>query len=854
MKRVVVFGGGVAGLTAAHELAERGFAVALYERRQTVIGGKARSEEAGGATGGRLPLPGEHGFRFFPGFYRHVPDTMRRIPVKGQPDGVLQNLVPAPRGMMAMTQHQPFEYLMRLPEWDSASDWNVVFAQPAHLSEVGLTLKDLLYFFGRLLDVLTKCNARRLVELDGQTWWNFLDAKHQTPAFQLFLATGLTRNAVAAQAQLANARTISGIAIQLMLNMVTAGQVADRVLTGPTTAVWLEPWRQQLIKLGVEIHQDALVTAIEFDGRRMSGAIVQEAGTFAHVIADAYVCALPLDQAAVLLPASLLAYDPTLSGLPELKKQMNWMTGIQFFLDYDAEIDPGHINCVDSAWAVTAISQKQFWPSIVLSSYGDGTTKGIISADISNWTKPADGGPVAGKRAIDCTRDEIAAETWRQLVAGLSGGGAKCPLTTFRSYWIDDSIVNPDDPNQHELVNLEPLLVNQQDSWALRPDAATHVENLVLAGDYVRTNTDFASMEAANEAGRRAVNALLPRLEYLGPRCQIWGLDEPEIFAPFRAFDMERFARGEDWVRPGQIAESILDQVADDVERMGKEVATAAEHTATFLRGLAHGPDPHAKTPQDEEIDGIFERNKHRTNPIPTGKWATYQTWQNLVFAHWPVPPSVVQAYVPKGLEIDLFDGQAYISIVSMKMAHICFRLLGTLTGTIPGETSFPELNLRTYVRCNGRRGVYFLRADAQALIADIGARLMFHMPYGPASMSLTTDAAGRSTFRSHRTTPQSPDATYAMTFTPTGALTPVVEGTRTAFLRNRDYAFLSVDGHIKSVGLLHDPWKVQTVEATVQINTVLSASGFELPSSPISFDYTPEMKVVLWGGEPVGR
>src|SRR3954454_23428348 len=94
-RSVVVLGGGMAGLTAAHELAERGFDVTVYERN--ALGGKARSIPVGHtAKGGRRDLPGEHGFRFFPGFYHHVPDTMRRIPFPGNPNGVWDNMVAAP--------------------------------------------------------------------------------------------------------------------------------------------------------------------------------------------------------------------------------------------------------------------------------------------------------------------------------------------------------------------------------------------------------------------------------------------------------------------------------------------------------------------------------------------------------------------------------------------------------------------------------------------------------------------------------------------------------------------------------------------------------------------------------------
>jgi uncharacterized protein with NAD-binding domain and iron-sulfur cluster len=84
----------MAGLAAAHELIERGFEVDVYERK--ALGGKARSIPVKGtASGGRRELPAEHGFRFFPGFYHHVPDSMRRIPFGKNPNGVWDNLVEA---------------------------------------------------------------------------------------------------------------------------------------------------------------------------------------------------------------------------------------------------------------------------------------------------------------------------------------------------------------------------------------------------------------------------------------------------------------------------------------------------------------------------------------------------------------------------------------------------------------------------------------------------------------------------------------------------------------------------------------------------------------------------------------
>ena len=107
---VAVLGGGVGGLSAAHELAERGFRVTVYEASR-ITGGKARSIFVpGSGTGGRRDLPGEHGFRFFPSFYRHLPDTMRRIPFGRNPDGVAGNLVATSRTRLARIDGQVVKF------------------------------------------------------------------------------------------------------------------------------------------------------------------------------------------------------------------------------------------------------------------------------------------------------------------------------------------------------------------------------------------------------------------------------------------------------------------------------------------------------------------------------------------------------------------------------------------------------------------------------------------------------------------------------------------------------------------------------------------------------------------------
>src|SRR5262245_13562330 len=113
-EKVVIVGGGIGGLTAAHELIDRGFEVHVYERR-AFFGGKAASIRTG-----KDRLPGEHGFRFFPGWYRHLPDTLGRIPYRGKRtyyEGatVLDNLIQVGKDLLMWYDRDPISVLMHAP-------------------------------------------------------------------------------------------------------------------------------------------------------------------------------------------------------------------------------------------------------------------------------------------------------------------------------------------------------------------------------------------------------------------------------------------------------------------------------------------------------------------------------------------------------------------------------------------------------------------------------------------------------------------------------------------------------------------------------------------------------------------
>ena len=267
----------------------------------------------------------------------------------------------------------------------------------------------------------------------------------------------------------------------------------------------------------MEFELDAPVEGLTLRGGRVSSATV--AG--AEVRADFYVAALPVEVMRTLLSPELRRAAPALNGLDRLVTR--WMNGIMFYLRDDLPLVRGHAIYIDSEWALTSISQRQFWRDF---PPGIG---GILSIDISEWQRA---GRRTGKVAAVCTPEEIHDEVWGQLHDHLE---RELDGVEVVSWFLDEAITFP---NPSAAVNAEPLLVNTAGSWADRPEASlAGVPNLVLAADYVRTFTDLATMEGANEAARRAVNAVLDAVGSREKRCDVWPLREPGVLRPLRVLD-----------------------------------------------------------------------------------------------------------------------------------------------------------------------------------------------------------------------------------------------------------------------------------------------------------------------------
>jgi 15-cis-phytoene desaturase len=531
-KRVVILGGGVGGLSAAHELIERGFEVSVYERRE-VFGGKARSIPVPN-TGqdGRADLPGEHGFRFFPGFYRHLPATMKRIPYSGNAS-VFENLVEATRIHVARAGLPPIILTARIPQ--TTDDWVVAIQEV--FEGIGVPDEEVQFFAKRMFVLLTSCAERMDSEYEQIPWWTFIDAENHSAAYQTMLGKGLTRSLVAVRAQEASTRTAGRTLAQLLFGLLTIGGF-DRLLNGPTNDVWLAPWVKYLKQRGVDFQGGTTVKVLHATGEGITSVTAETKGQTREITADFYVSALPVEVMTALVDEPLKVLAPSLGSLDKLRTA--WMNGIQFYLAKDVPLEFGHSLYADSPWALTSISQRQFWKPVDLASFGDGKTGGILSVDISDWETP---GSLHGKRAMDCSAEEIESEVWAQIQQHVNVAGVELIRNdNLRNWFLDPDVLIPNPAGV--TMNLEPLMINTAGSLRYRPEASTELPNLFLASDYVKTNTDVACMEAANEAARSAVNALLERAGSDAARASVWPLKVPEFFKPLIDYDRLRFRLG----------------------------------------------------------------------------------------------------------------------------------------------------------------------------------------------------------------------------------------------------------------------------------------------------------------------
>jgi len=402
-----------------------------------------------------------------------------------------------------------------------------------------------LYFAERIAVMVTSCEKRWEAQYDNVSYWDFMNADKLSEEYAKYLVIGITRNIVAAKAQSASLKTIGKTFVRL-LQSASINHI-DRFLNGTTNEQWLTPMVSFLReKYDVTFHAQHSLTSFEYNPKtnEITGAnVVNNKNEQIKVTADHFVSGVPVERMVELVTPELMQAAPSLSKLKELR--VDWMNGIQYFTKTNVSFNRGHVGYFDSPWALTSISQQQFWNDIKVSETGDGSAVDILSVDISDWNIAGHvEGPSKGKTASKCSKQEIIDEVWYQLHRHLPKMFPRDMNVMVSSVFMDPDIHFNED-GRSVSRNDEPLLINTVGSWSKRPQAVTEIKNLFLASDYVQTKTDVACMEAATEAGRAAVNGILKR-DGREQTAKVFDLIWPggSVLEASRWVDCKRFASG----------------------------------------------------------------------------------------------------------------------------------------------------------------------------------------------------------------------------------------------------------------------------------------------------------------------
>ncbi len=471
-------------------------------------------------------LPGEHGFRFFPSFYRHVFDTMRRTPLmkprsrkggfsRAERGTVLDNLVPAEHLVLAGDSEEPSIRILRRQGF-SPEKLRALLQALVH--EARYTESDLIRLTGKLLQYLTSSRRRRETEYENQSWYDFVEADRLSPVGQR-LTEMIPGVLVGLQSSEADARTQGTIALQCLLDQFGDGTTSDRLLNGPADNAWFGHWHRFLCSQDVTFRRGKLTGFSRCENTVVPTVFMTDReATFKpiHLEQVLFVIALPLASinrpspddgkpedipgalqlAEAFVPLAKACGKPARdfaelvtfagSSSSDLTRDLQQATprgplrhlsGIQYYFAQELRLWRSHTQYLDAPAGLTAIAQPQFWLDLrnILTGY-----RSVLSVDIGTWKRPErNGRPIPGTSPHDRdypwqkSHKDIADLVWRQIGKAHEGDVAQMgtPLPVPVAYHVDDNLVlhKTGDGDPIVVGNRSPYLVNLTRRFRQRP-------------------------------------------------------------------------------------------------------------------------------------------------------------------------------------------------------------------------------------------------------------------------------------------------------------------------------------------------------------------------------------------------
>lgn len=495
--KVIVIGGGLAGLTVAHELLNKGFHVSLYEK-QLELGGMAHSLRET-----FLNIPTEHSWRAYGDFYDNVYDIMKQIPYKN--GSVYENLTKinflSPKKEISNDDYTP-----------------------------NYTFTDAIWLIYYVLMALMSNNRRNTYA--KQSFIDLLDNKLSKSGKDLtisYFGPGLGLHI--------ERTSLYDIANYIELAINAKDNKGFRVLTGPTNEIWIDTWVEYLINKGLDLHLGSELTDIKINNGKVSEIYVKGVN---KIVGDYYVLALNPYELRKILEKSPIN-DTEIMKIMKITEESPHLQ-ISFQIGFTESINLPQkdtvLNLVDSEYGITLYSQERFWRDDIF--LGEGI-KGLWSGTCTICKEI--NGKLYGKPAYKLTKSELIDEILFQLkntkelnkMISENNNGK-----VFNDFQIKIIVIPKEWHYNHKKEELESELlkwVTSLQTYGERPKQKTGISNLFLAGAHTETSVDVWSMEGAVESGKIVS-------KYIDPSVNVFIHESPEILKLFKWGDDVLYALG----------------------------------------------------------------------------------------------------------------------------------------------------------------------------------------------------------------------------------------------------------------------------------------------------------------------
>ena len=495
-KKVVIFGGGVGGLSTAHQLSKLDdYDITIYEKKNAV-GGLARSsrDSEGCAT--------EYCWRVFFGFYDNLLEIMNEIPT-----------------LTGTTRDNLTEY------------------KHLNISDKKSSIKDMISLWPNVMGGMTSCD-KRMDSLDDLTWWNSLKTSSSSNLFREIGGwLGMDRYK-------GSYRSVIKVGMEMqILEAYLDSKYKDFVTTKPTTEALFNWWVADLKRKGVKFVMNTELDNIETIDFNVSSATVRSKHGVNNIKADYYIFSIPIEELDRIVTKTPVLYKSIGENVRKLRNDcLHIQLSFQLYFSHSVSIgDKNAFLHIDSPWDLIVLSYDNIYEDTKICKYNP-RVKGAWSVAACTAYIP---GIVYGKTMLECTYNEILVELWTQLT---NSKELTKIIRKNNAFELSQDIVVKWSPlwpgynvdtNHNRLVTVEPKFTNNVGSYALRPSFKTALNNLFISTAYIKETIDIFSMEAACIAGKKTAHAITKGKTLDGnirPR--------PLLFAPFRALDSMAFSLG----------------------------------------------------------------------------------------------------------------------------------------------------------------------------------------------------------------------------------------------------------------------------------------------------------------------